>query len=106
MSTAHDPVPYEEGSSQGYSERAADRFELVRHARRYLVASGPCPRCNAHLEIPIVTEAVRALGNGGPASGGTEVPMYCECEGEHPGRPDGEEGCGAYWLLVVPGDLT
>ncbi|MXM62171.1 hypothetical protein GR925_01565 [Streptomyces sp. HUCO-GS316] len=106
MSTAHDPVSYEESSSQEYSQRAADRFELVRHARRYLVASGPCPRCNAHLDIPVVTEAVRRLGNGALASGATEVPMYCVCEGEHQGRPDGEEGCGAYWLLVLPADVT
>ena len=103
MSTAsaHDPVPYKEESAQDYSQRAAARFELVTH-RRYLVASGPCPRCNAHLDIPLLTEAVRGLRSGGPASAATEVPMYCACEG----RPDGAEGCGAYWLFVLPADLT
>lgn len=56
MSTAsaHDPVPYKEESSQDYSQRAAARFELVTYGR-YLAASGLCPRCNAHLNIPLLT---------------------------------------------------
>lgn len=108
MSTtlAHDPVPYTEENSEDYSSKAATHFELVTHAGRYLVASGPCPRCNAHLDIPLLKEAVRGFGNAGPAAAPTEIPMCCACDGDHPGRPDGGEGCGAYWLLGIPADLT
>jgi hypothetical protein len=27
------------------------------------------------------------------------VPMICTCKGVHPGRPEGQYVCGAYWTV-------
>lgn len=27
----------------------------------------------------------------------------CTCRGTHSGRPDNEEGCGAYWTVELTG---
>jgi len=28
-------------------------------------------------------------------------PMMCTCEDEHPQRPEGASGCGAFWTLTI-----
>jgi hypothetical protein len=67
-----------------------------------VVFRGPCPRCGDAMEFPHVTQTYR-LGRRRRGSGrlsGT-VPMICTCRSAHPGRPDGEDGCGAYWNVTV-----
>jgi hypothetical protein len=35
------------------------------------------------------------------AEAGHKEPMMCTCEDEHPNRPEGFSGCGAYWTLTI-----
>jgi hypothetical protein len=80
----------------------------------YLVVSGRCPRCNEDTVYhrPIITidalrevtkeqyeRIFRALREAGAEPDTIEFTMSCRCSGEHPGRPEGKAGCGAYWVV-------
>ena len=99
------PLPYVETTEEEYARLVARTFTVAEPQPGTLVLSGPCPRCSAPIDIPIVTEVFRAgRVRGGRAEGGRRAePMACTCEEEHPDRPDGLHGCGAYWTLLVPG---
>lgn len=100
-------LPFSEESDPGYAHHVVSNFELKPYGRGSLLAVGTCPRCTAKLEIPVVLATVRSLFRRGTArSGPVEVPMACNCDEDHPGRPYDTEGCGAFWLLGVPEDLA
>lgn len=105
------PLAYEETTAPHYSTQAAATFEIRRLGHGMLLLSGPCPRCSEDMEMPVVDTVVRVLGRGvgrllarQPQT--QEIPVICTCETDHPGRPAEHEGCGAYWLLVIPAGLT
>lgn len=94
------PLPYLEVTDEAYATAAAQTFSVVEVEPGTLALRGPCPRCNAVIEIPHVDNVVRsALPSGGAPEGGE--PMICTCDGLHPNRPDGLYGCGAYWTLII-----
>jgi len=61
-----------------------------------LVFTGECPSCTHDTMFSVPFARADASGQtvrGGPAT----FTMYCECGYPHPGHPDGDNSCGAYW---------
>jgi hypothetical protein len=61
-----------------------------------LAFSGLCPRCQhqTYFAIPIVRpDAAGATVRSAPEP----FWMYCACGYPHPGHPDDDNSCGAYW---------
>jgi len=116
-SSPGEPLPYRETTDDSYTELAVQSFTVEELESGILVLRGPCPRCRAQIEVPVVTsifEGLRAKGHpllrrpkaprdyrGTPEGNGIIEPMMCTCEDEHPNRPRGRKGCGAYWTLRV-----
>ena len=109
-------LPYREMTDTTYSERVADSFAVEEPEPGTLILRGPCPRCGAIIDIPVVdgifrlamrsTTGISRAAWGWkrkPAEGPSShvEPMICTCEDPHPGRPDDDIGCGAYWTLTV-----
>lgn len=92
-----------EESKDEYGEGAA---KTIPYSRRpptdpdELVFEGPCPRCPHSFVYVWPLAYVRAAG---PAFRKTRtVPVRCQCEGTHPGRPPEKKGgCGAFWTVEV-----
>ena len=62
-----------------------------------VVFTGPCPSCSHQtmFSVPLTRPDVGGYAvRGVPA---TTFTMYCECGYPHPGHPDGDNSCGAYW---------
>jgi hypothetical protein len=60
--------------------------------------SGSCPRCRH----PTTTNFTRVIpSQAGLRAGAQPVTLYCQCGVAHPGHPDNEDGCGAYWNVVT-----
>lgn len=101
-SAAPEPLPWEEFSRPEYGERAAREIPYQprpAHHPTDLVFAGPCPRCRHEFVYVWPLEVVRAAA---PAGAGTlPVTVRCQCEQPHPNRPDGVDGCGAYWRVEV-----
>ena len=104
------PLPYKEMSDDTYAESAVKDFTVTEPARGTLVLRGPCPRCHAFIEIPLVSSIFRSSRSVGgwprarapkAAEAGHKEPMMCTCEDDHPNRPAGRSGCGAYWTLII-----
>lgn len=104
------PLPYREITNLTYAEDAAESFTVTELARGTLVLRGPCPRCHALIDIPVVSSIFRSsrsvssrLRSRAPKTTEAvhEEPMMCTCEDEHPNRPNGRSGCGAYWTLTI-----
>ncbi|MFJ3791256.1 hypothetical protein [Kitasatospora sp. NPDC090091] len=89
-------LPYQPVTEPGYAA-AATTFEVHTYDDGALTVNGPCPRCGALLEVPVFDKAFRAVGgSSGP------VLIICNCEDhQHPGRPAGRRGCGAYWKFLL-----
>jgi len=98
-----DPLPYLETTDPAYGEQAASSFAVEEVTPGALRVCGPCPRCGDPIEVPVVTRVYR--GRRRAAGETMSVPIDCTCEGhDHPGRPDGRAGCGAYWNLTLRGE--
>lgn len=99
--------PFEEVTDLAYGEHAAATFEVEQPHPRTLVLRGTCPRCRHSMEFMISDEVVRRLRWFRPGTKEsmpvktTEEPMLCTCGADHPNRPEGYVGCGAYWNLEV-----
>lgn len=102
-----DPLPYAEVTESDYAERAAATFRASRPAPGTLVLTGPCPRCDTVIRVPVVDGVYKGpsrfrLGTQRePEPPQRLEPLICTCEEEHPGRPAGRVGCGAYWLQQI-----
>jgi hypothetical protein len=105
-----EPLPYTEITDDTYGGRAAKDFTVTELAHGTLALRGPCPRCHAFIEIPLVSSifrSSRSIGSWPPAQApksgeaGHKEPMMCTCEDNHPNRPEGRSGCGAYWTLAI-----
>ena len=55
------PLPYTEITDETYAESAANDFTVTELARGTLVLRGPCPRCHAFIEIPVVSSIFRSV---------------------------------------------
>jgi hypothetical protein len=61
---------------------------------------GECPRC-AHETSIRVTLVNPNPGGHSTKSEGKNFTMLCRCGYQHPGHPDGDDSCGAYWLNEI-----
>ncbi|HEX3959485.1 MAG TPA: hypothetical protein VHZ03_23105 [Trebonia sp.] len=68
---------------------------LRQQANLAVMFAGQCPNCSHQtmFSVPLArpdvsTEALR---------GAATFTMFCECGYPHPGHPDGDNSCGAYW---------
>lgn len=91
-------LPFEERTDDEYSQRFVDACSVAEIRRGYLL-TGPCPRCTDSMEFELPTGIF--LGTGLRATDDS-LPVMCTCKGDHPGRPNGDEGCGAYWTVTKP----
>jgi hypothetical protein len=68
------------------------------HVRRGLEIrfTGSCPRCTHDMtfDVPI---AIPPSTRVTTREAREELTMYCACGHPHPGHPDGDNSCGAYW---------
>lgn len=95
------PVRYEEVSEQTYGAAFAATCTATPNSRG-VILDGACPRCADLMTFPHVTTVFKTgtvPGSQAPASDREEVQMLCTCSEAHPGRPKGEDGCGAYWNI-------
>jgi hypothetical protein len=103
------PLPYKEITDQTYAVQAAQSFTVSEPARGTLILRGPCPRCCAVIDIPVISNIFRLSGlvsgllpaRGQSAEVNHTEPMMCTCIEDHPGRPAERDGCGAYWNLSI-----
>ncbi|MFE9725715.1 hypothetical protein ACFYQ5_19460 [Streptomyces sp. NPDC005794] len=87
-------VPYHETTEDDYAATYTARLDITHVNEETAVLSGACPRCGCACAYVHTRRtfrgARRRLGDG-------EIPVHCTCATGHPGRPEGEAGCGAYW---------
>ncbi|SRR6266542_891718 len=103
------PEPYLEITDDSYASFAAEHFKVEEPMPGTLVLRGPCPRCRAVMEAPVVDSIFRSTRGVRFWRRPTEhaevesrvEPMMCDCGEHHPNRPDGLSGCGAYWTLTI-----
>src|SRR5690348_9306207 len=55
-----EPLPYTEITDDTYAESAAKEFTVAELAHGTLALRGPCPRCRAFIEIPVVSSIFRS----------------------------------------------
>jgi hypothetical protein len=92
-------LPYLETTAPDYAGAAASKFTIEDHGAGLQILRGPCPRCAAPIDIPIVRQVVKSFG-AAPDTDNVE-PVMCTCEETHDGRPEGRVGCGAYWNFAL-----
>ena len=109
------PLPYDEVTDHRFAQDAARDFRVVESVPGMKLLSGPCPRCAAVIEVPVVDalfggsrsfdsvlRRLRAVpGPAGSTPASRVEPMMCLCTEAHPGRPPSRTGCGAYWTLLI-----
>src|SRR3712207_3076364 len=103
-----DETAYARFTDSGWNTIAAATWkgEITPADPNSLNASGPCPRCRH--DASGTPELEVALATSGPdlaaevdELGQEEFTFVCDCRGDHAGRPDGRDGCGAYWRMVA-----
>lgn len=62
--------------------------------------TGSCPRCE-HLTLHRVPVVRPNLGGRAMRDEGERFTAYCRCGYPHPGHPEGDNSCGAYWYLEM-----
>lgn len=96
-----EPLPYEDATADVYAVKAAASFTVTHIAAGLRHLTGPCPRCGALIEIPVVDTVYKTRAGDGPIEA-----VVCTCAEPHPGRPEGHVGCGAYWNLILGPDAS
>lgn len=98
---SHKDLPYDEITEAHYAQYAAATWS-AEAGDGVIVLQGLCPRCSGSSEY-LVADGIyrRAVGmaDRGNGPGSEAANLICCCAGNHAGRPEGGEGCGAYWNL-------
>jgi hypothetical protein len=105
-----DVVPWESKADQGWARAVAALPSKVDGAT--VVLSGPCPHCHEPMSAPVTVGPVARMGPvaemvafevAEPALGAppAKYVVWCNCTGDHKGRPADQAGCGRYGLLEV-----
>lgn len=95
-------LPWMVDSRAEYGERAALTIPyqaVPPNVPEDLVFDGPCPRCSHEFTYKWPLVVVR--GATALQSSGTPVVVRCQCGSDHPGRPEKQSGCGAFWKVRV-----
>jgi hypothetical protein len=93
-----DPLSFEETTADDYAQKFVDTCKPT-NTRRGVRLKGPCPRCADDMEFDLITGVFLSEG---PGRSDDWLPVMCTCRSLHPGRPSGDEGCGAYWNVTRP----
>ncbi|MFI6264176.1 hypothetical protein [Micromonospora sp. NPDC051006] len=93
------PLPYAEVTDDGYAVWAAETFTAREYGPAVLL-SGDCPRCRHPSTYPVVEHVYKHVAPSPSDDPGYRT-VLCACEAEHPARPAGLTGCGAYWTLLL-----
>jgi hypothetical protein len=105
-------LPYQEITDDSYAREAAPTFRLEEPRPGVRVLRGQCPRCDAIIDIPVMPTvfdgnrwSITGLFHRDDSKTGEADPVehvLCTCDAhDHPGRPEGRKGCGAYWNFVI-----
>jgi hypothetical protein len=96
-------VPYAPVTSDELGALAAERFDVVASPSGAPLLKGSCPRCGAPMSVLMTGSTYRRASDTAAAVPSTTAthaePMMCKCSGDHPDRPEGRKGCGAFWVL-------
>jgi hypothetical protein len=97
---AHQPVPWSLGGSPEFEEALRGSFLDEQLDDGSDQVRWTCPRCgHEHVRNFFREERWAGLTSGGTRE--EELAIKCECGLEHPGRPEGEVGCGYRTVLVL-----
>ena len=100
---APQPLAFQEVTNDAFGEQSAS-FE-VQPTEGGVILHGRCPRCADVMEFVHLERIYRGLGRRRrPRESSNVINVACTCSCEHPGRPAGEVGCGAYWNIVIEDD--
>ncbi|MGH3898686.1 MAG: hypothetical protein ACRDTA_10625 [Pseudonocardiaceae bacterium] len=99
--TATSGLPYRETTEPTFTITAASTFIIEDHGIGLQILHGPCPRCAATIDIPIVRQVVKGTGQTATTDTPAIEPVMCTCEEAHDGRPEDRVGCGAYWNFAL-----
>lgn len=103
-----EPLPYEECTDATYAEHA-EGF-AIEQVGRSTVLRGTCRRCEHAMEYIISGHVVRTAARWPFSRARSEPPtppttdiemMICTCDADHPHRPSGFSGCGAFWNVTL-----
>ncbi|RZU53289.1 hypothetical protein EV385_5199 [Krasilnikovia cinnamomea] len=93
------PLPFAKVPADTYAAAFSATCEPT-ETRRGVLLTGTCPRCGDRMDYLVPTGVFLVFPGG---SGPRPTPVMCTCRAEHPGRPDDDEGCGAYWTVELTG---
>ena len=72
------------------------RFEGREHDWKFV---GACPRCRHYVSLDVVGDGTTVFR--GRSAVAEPMVVRCNCGSDHPGRPDGSMGCGAYAVVEL-----
>jgi len=94
-------LPFDEVTDGAYAQTFLATHTAAEN-RRGVDLRGRCPRCGDPMDFPIVTEIFQstvAPGHSADRNSPDEKTVLCTCQADHPDKPAGEKGCGAYWNI-------
>jgi hypothetical protein len=100
------PKPFVMITAEHYGSTFAAGCEVSSTARGFRL-SGQCPRCEDEMSYDRVMRYFKASRRGAvvatPSRAESDglVRVLCTCKEDHPGCPDDDQGCGAYWTVEV-----
>jgi hypothetical protein len=94
-------LPYGEILLELTEEQAKTMFSPRQVTDQVLIFLGDCPRCGVQIDPLAIGDVVRGPQEAAaqPQFQYRDVVLKCNCTEPHEGRPEGREGCGAYWSL-------
>ena len=97
---AETTVPYELMSTPEWAEAVQETFRFQASSGDAWDYTGTCPRCHHQVAKRIETGGTAVYRSRDANQVGGMV-VRCNCGSDHPGRPDGSKGCGAYAALEI-----
>jgi len=99
-------VAWELQADQGWAQQVAEFRSKLEGAT--VVLFGLCPYCHEPMSAPVTVGPAVRMGAvaaikvlEAPAVPPAEYVVWCNCTGDHKGRPSDQTGCGRYGLLQV-----
>ncbi|MFD6425406.1 hypothetical protein [Streptomyces sp. NPDC060198] len=92
-----EPLPYREVTEDHYAQDYTGDLRILAVDDESAVLAGRCPRCGCAFTYLHTRRTFRSAR----LPRGPQIPVMCTCTTGHPLRPSGEEGCGAFWNVVV-----
>jgi hypothetical protein len=89
--------PYQEESNESWAEQVAQTFHWEDQGEAW-VLQGHCPRCDHPMNKELVFDTYALETVRGQSD---RVVVMCNCSHDHPGRPTGKSGCGAFGALRI-----